>query len=200
MGRFNIGKSFTEERNQKISKALKGRKLTEGWRRKLSEAAKGRKRLPHTEETKQKMRLAQLGEKNHRYGKKLSEEHKRKIRKFMLGNKYSLDYKPSEETKKKVSKFMKGRYCGKDNPNWKGGISPINVKLRNSDKGRDWRLEIFKRDNYTCQICNKRGTYLIAHHIKSFADYPELRFDINNGITLCEECHKEIHKKLQLVS
>lgn len=59
---------------------------------------------------------------------------------------------------------------------------------------RFWRTEIFKRDNYTCQECKIRSckgisVQLEAHHIKSWKDYPESRYDINNGITLCKSCH-----------
>ncbi len=56
---------------------------------------------------------------------------------------------------------------------------------------RLWRKNIFERDDYSCQKCfMSKGQYITAHHIKSWAKYPELRFDIDNGITLCEECHK----------
>lgn len=61
--------------------------------------------------------------------------------------------------------------------------------LRYSKKANNWRVAVFKRDNYTCQKCKVRGGYLEAHHIKPFAHFPELRFDLNNGITLCRKCH-----------
>ena len=51
-------------------------------------------------------------------------------------------------------------------------------------------MAVFTRDNFTCQFCGIRGVYITAHHIKSWKNYPELRYDINNGVALCEECHK----------
>ena len=57
-----------------------------------------------------------------------------------------------------------------------------------------WSLEVRERDGFMCRKCGSREK-LNAHHIKPFADFPELRFDINNGITLCEDCHKKEHKK-----
>lgn len=65
---------------------------------------------------------------------------------------------------------------------------------RTSDKDYIiWRDSIFKKDNYTCQKCNKKGGNLNAHHILSYEDNPQNRFDIKNGMTLCEKCHKELH-------
>ena len=52
-----------------------------------------------------------------------------------------------------------------------------------------WRKEVFQRDYYTCLICGEKGGELNAHHIKSFKDFPELRFEVDNGVTLCLECH-----------
>ena len=65
---------------------------------------------------------------------------------------------------------------------------------RNTQEYIEWRKNIFERDRYTCQICNKTGCILNAHHIKSFKDYHDLRYVLDNGVTLCEKCHKEIHK------
>jgi hypothetical protein len=58
-------------------------------------------------------------------------------------------------------------------------------------KYNEWRLKVYKRDDFTCKVCEKVGGKLQAHHIKPWNKYPELRFDINNGITLCIECHKK---------
>jgi 5-methylcytosine-specific restriction endonuclease McrA len=74
---------------------------------------------------------------------------------------------------------------------WKNGISKENEKIRQSKQIKDWRTAVFERDNFTCVICNQRGGRLNADHIKRFSHYPELRFDINNGRTLCEACHKK---------
>ena len=81
--------------------------------------------------------------------------------------------------------------------------SHLDTERRQSAEGRScqeykrWRLQVFDRDNYTCVFCCKRGVKLNAHHIKSYAHYPELRYDLSNGITLCEPCHSELHKLLR---
>lgn len=80
---------------------------------------------------------------------------------------------------------------GDKNYNWKGGMREELKIIRQSLEYRLWREKIFERDNYTCQICNIKGGDLNADHIKPFAFYEELRFDLDNGRTLCIECHKK---------
>lgn len=80
---------------------------------------------------------------------------------------------------------------GEKHWNWKGGITPTDKIQRNSLEYKLWRTSVFERDDYTCQLCHKRGGNLNADHIKRFCDHPELRFDINNGRTLCVECHRK---------
>ena len=85
---------------------------------------------------------------------------------------------------------------GSKNPNWKGeSIKSKDRRLRNSIELEEWRKKIFRRDNYICQMCGQRGGSLEAHHIKSWVKYPELRFDLDNGITLCKRDHKFIRRK-----
>ena len=81
------------------------------------------------------------------------------------------------------------------NAAWKGGISAESERIRGGIEFRLWREAVFARDNWTCQKYGIRGCKLVAHHIKNFADYPELRFAIDNGITLSEKAHNEFHKK-----
>lgn len=70
-----------------------------------------------------------------------------------------------------------------------------NQEWRSTKEYKDWRQAVFERDKFTCQICNQVGGVLNAHHIKPFAEFEELRFEVSNGQTLCEPCHKNIHKK-----
>ena len=80
---------------------------------------------------------------------------------------------------------------GKNHYNWQGGITPLNHKIRTSTEFREWRKAVFERDNYTCQFCNKHGGILHADHIKPFAYFPDLRFEVSNGRTLCVDCHRK---------
>lgn len=54
-----------------------------------------------------------------------------------------------------------------------------------------WKKEVFKRDNWTCQKCGQKSGNIEAHHIKSWSEYPDMRFDLSNGQTLCKSCHKK---------
>ena len=86
--------------------------------------------------------------------------------------------------------------CGKSKEkhwNWKGGVTPQNQKQRSCGRYREWRTAVFSRDQYVCQGCHKRGGRLNAHHIEPWAEYPDRRFDVSNGITLCYECHRRVH-------
>ena len=94
---------------------------------------------------------------------------------------------PSKETRRKMSEAK----IGEKNYNWKDGLTEINLRVRGDLEYRLWREAVFERDNYTCVWCgDNKGGNLNADHIKPFCDYPELRFALDNGRTLCESCHK----------
>lgn len=117
--------------------------------------------------------------------------HFKKGNKFGIANRFK---KGSQSGPKKGQK--RPEITGDKNPNWQGGITPENLKLRKSIEYRLWREAVYARDNWTCQKCDemKSGSFN-AHHIQNFHQYPELRFAINNGITFCEKCHNEFHRR-----
>ena len=79
---------------------------------------------------------------------------------------------------------------GSNNPCWKGGVATASVITRRSVEYSEWRTSVYERDNYTCQMCFKRGGHLQGHHILKFADYSDYKFELWNGITLCHACHQ----------
>ena len=87
----------------------------------------------------------------------------------------------------------RGKFFGKNNPRWRGGITPINEAIRHSEEYRTWREKVYRKDRWTCQICRRHLKQLIAHHIKVFEKFPKLRFEPTNEITLCRACHCKIH-------
>lgn len=79
---------------------------------------------------------------------------------------------------------------------WNGFKTDSNKLARKNQKYANWRKSVFVRDGYTCQMCGKKGGTLHAHHIKKFSTYPDLRYEISNGITLCDKpCHKKTLNK-----
>lgn len=75
---------------------------------------------------------------------------------------------------------------------WEGGKTEEAVKIRNSMEYKQWRLAVFTRDNFTCKLCGgHKSKDIEVDHIFAFSDYPELRLDIENGRTLCKECHRK---------
>jgi len=83
---------------------------------------------------------------------------------------------------------------GTKGSNWRGGKSSEIHSLRSSNRYKEWRLSVFKRDVFTCSKCGDvAGGNLEGHHILSFSRFPEARFSVGNGDTLCSECHKEFH-------
>ncbi|MBA7575883.1 hypothetical protein ES708_17719 [subsurface metagenome] len=91
-----------------------------------------------------------------------------------------------------VHKYLSENYQGANAFSWKGGTPH---EKRVYKEYILWRMSVFERDAFKCQICgDDKGHNLNAHHIKSFTQYPELRTLIENGITLCIDCHRKVHK------
>lgn len=178
--KFKKGHIVSWETRKKISLRLKGNKNSVGKTHKLSE------------ETKRKMSESRKGKIPFWLkGKKLSLEHRRKLSESHKGipnsnkgkkNPFFIQYNKTHSRKKE------------NHHNWKGGITPTNKLIRESTEYKLWRISVFERDNFTCVWCGIKGSQtggtLNADHIKPFAYYPELRFAIDNGRTLCVPCHR----------
>ena len=95
----------------------------------------------------------------------------------------------SAETKKRMSASRKGEL----NSSWKGGISSLNNRIRNSREYRLWRKAVFERDGHKCIWCGSVKN-IEADHINRFSIFPELRFVVENGRTLCKLCHLTLRK------
>jgi hypothetical protein len=110
-----------------------------------------------------------------------------------------------KRTWKSSAEYKIGQNAGEKHPMWKGGVSKVDKIVRRMREYTTWREEVFKRDNFTCQMCGINNCYVTAHHIISFtsllkdnniksvadARKCDVLWDINNGKTLCEPCHEK---------
>lgn len=167
----HLGKKLSESTKRKMSLAHIGKKHSLGYRhtaeaiKKISESS--RNRTPEQEKFRgERISMAKKGVSVGK-GRPHSIEHRRRL---------------SESNKRRVLNGTHNLY--------KGGVTPANMKLRMSLEYKLWRESVFERDNWTCIWCKKIGGTLNADHIKSFSQYPELRFAIDNGRTLCLACHR----------
>ena len=182
-------------------------------RRKISESNKGKKRKPESPEAKKRRVAAMLASPNRYYP---TPEHKEKLRQRMKTRivsdatkaklrVHNLGKKLPKEVKDKIRRSMIGKISGDKNPSWMGGVNPLILSIRSSYKSRQWRSDIFYRDDFTCQVCFGRGGKLHADHIRAFSaifyantikslqealDCEEF-WDLNNGRTLCYDCHRK---------
>lgn len=115
------------------------------------------------------------------------------------GHKYEVEYANFKYGKNRCPECTKERWIGDKNPNYNPNLTDEereNNISRNSDKlNRSWSKTILKKDNYTCQCCGIIGYTLNAHHLDGYGWAIEKRHDKNNGVALCEDCHKEFHNK-----
>lgn len=162
----------------------KGVKLSEETKAKISASMKTHtpwnKGIPHSEETRKKISQHHIENgvlSPSQKGYTHTEATKQKISKSQMGNTFSKGIKWSEESRRKITKV-------KSHQELEWG------KFRECREYREWRTAIFERDNWTCQDCGEKGKRLHVDHIKKWSEYPELRFELSNGRTLCESCHK----------
>jgi hypothetical protein len=151
---------------------------------------KGNKGKILSDETKQRISESISGERNHSFGKKHSDATKEKMRAAQAGKKYNkgAHWKLSSEQVEKI----RIRQSGETNSGWIKDRTELKTdRLKSYDtQYKNWMLKVKSRDDWKCKINNhKCGGRLEAHHILNWTDYPELRYDINNGVTLCKEHH-----------
>lgn len=191
-GPMNISPENEAERRRKIAAKLLGRSLSNEHKAKL--------RVWHAGKVLSQEHKNRIGASGR--GREVSDETRAKISAANKGQKPTAScidasrsarrngLNLSDEARRRKSE----RFTGPNSPSWKGGITPENRRQRGSAKMMEWRAAVFKRDDFTCQECSTRGGDMNAHHIKPFCAYPELRFAIDNGLTVCEPCHREIHR------
>jgi hypothetical protein len=112
-------------------------------------------------------------------------------------------YRANYQVKMGTGKFCSRKcFCqsivGEKHPNWKGGTKDFSEKFRRTKEYKIWRKQVLTRDNYTCVECGLKKSFnknirFHAHHKQSFSEYPNLRLDVENGVTLCEGCHQKKH-------
>ena len=99
------------------------------------------------------------------------------------------------DTRKFCSLKCRGvHYSGERCHLWKGGISDERSKAKATVEYANWRKAVYARDHYKCIACLHHFRQLHAHHLKKYADYPELRFVVDNGVTLCRVCHGKVNR------
>jgi hypothetical protein len=184
----------SKEHRENIRKALTGKKykpMSQEGKENIRNAHLGKKYKPMSVEGKENIRRAKLGIKNPNWKGGLQDI-------LCLTCKTIFKVKPIASMSAKFcsklcygiwnSKIRKGIY----NPNYKEGKTPINLQIRNSIENKNWKRQVFRRDNYTCVFCGLKGGWnkrlgrrivLNAHHILLFTIFISMRFNVNNGVT-----------------
>lgn len=109
------------------------------------------------------------------------------------GNKFNFGVKKRKKTARFCSHSCRARwyFTGERNPRWRGGL-PREQRTELPEYNK-WRSVVYRRDDWECRICGYKGRKIIAHHLRVWKNFPEERFNIENGITLCRGCHCRLH-------
>jgi len=136
-------------------------------------------------------RLKLTGENNPKFGKTLEELYGEEKAKELKEN---MKKPKSEETKKKISISISGK-IGQAAPNWNPNLTAEERAERKENRNNDpefvkWSIKIKERDNFKCVIPGCNNHDLESHHLDNWNDFPDKRYDLDNGVTLCLEHHK----------
>lgn len=181
--KINVGRKHSEEYRTNIKNKMTGRKLSDKTKKRISDKHKGKS-------------VWNSGLNGENYSKHYKNGHPR----GMIGKENKWGHH-SERSKIKISAYQQGI----DIEDWNGYKQSLNRYLKGTAMYQIWRNAVFLKDNFTCknpncEFCkNKMGVYLHAHHKKPIKFFPELAFNIDNGITYCMEFHLKtgMHKNMQ---
>lgn len=181
--KINVGRKHSEEYKINLKNRMTGIKLSESTKKKLSKSHKGKSTWSK-------------GLKGEEFLKHFKDGHPR----GMMGkeNKWG---NHSKDSRIKISAYQQGIEV----EDWEGYKLSFNKYLKNTAKYQIWRNLVFLKDNFKCQnpnceFCNNKiGAYLHAHHNKPIKFFPELTFNVENGITYCKDFHLKsgLHVNMQ---
>jgi len=165
----------TKEHRELMSSLKKGKSYGDEWKRKISEN--------HADVS---------GENNPMWGRKRSQKLKDAVSQANKGRVHTNYVKPmlgKKHTPETIEKMRLAQLGPKSN-NWQGGKTHKHKLMRSTSRYRSWRTAVYERDDYTCVTCGVKGGRINADHIEPLSKNEEKAYDLDNGRTLCVECHK----------
>lgn len=216
----NRGRRRSAETRLKMRQArlrrLASPEFLDEFRKKMEPLWSGRRGVPLSPETREKLRVAATGKRHSAKTRakisaaRIGKHHSPEARAKMTGRRHSAESRArisAEKTGKKHPhhwwKFASEEKKAKFAKKFSGSASRLYVDGRWRERAserqaafktsayKEWRRAVFSRDNYTCVLCGSVGGELHADHIQSWRLYPDLRYSVDNGRTLCAPCHRK---------